>query len=221
MSETPPIPEKAYYKVAEVARLVGVKPYVLRYWESEFRLGRPQKNQNGQRLYHRRDIETLQLIRRWLYEEKVTIPNAKKQLRAMPQTSPGKPEGQPQLPLGFQGAPAQGEGPSPSPEVREEPNPPAVHAPESPAAGPVAEDSPPVAAQATAAPIAPNASRGTPASDAGTGVPSLEDAPPAQGLDARLRHVLLRDPTSRALVDQALREAQAILALAAERPPVR
>ena len=206
-SDSASLPEKAFYKIAEVARLVGVKPYVLRYWESEFRLARPQKTQSGQRLYHRRDIETLRLIRRMLYEDKVTIPNAKKQLRQTLHPSGEKLAAQPQLPLGFSGA-SPVEGAIATPEVPSSPAPASGE-------GGVGHELSPV-------PLAPAVAPSDEARVAmGSGAPPLEDAPPAQSLDTRLRHVLLRDPTSRALVDQALREAQAILALAAGSPPVR
>ena len=77
-----PIPDKAYFRIGEVARLLGVKPYVLRYWETEFRVIRPQKSRSQQRLYRRRDVELLRDIRRLLYEERYTIEGARKRLRA-------------------------------------------------------------------------------------------------------------------------------------------
>lgn len=81
MSSAPELPDKLYFKIGEVARLVGVKPYVLRYWETEFRVLRPEKSQTRHRLYRRRDVETLLLIRRLLHDERYTIEGAKRRLR--------------------------------------------------------------------------------------------------------------------------------------------
>jgi len=74
---------KLYYRIGEVSRITGVKPYVLRYWESEFRWMAPQKSRSQQRLYRRRDIEVIQLIKRLLYEERFTIAGARKRLREL------------------------------------------------------------------------------------------------------------------------------------------
>ena len=76
-------PEKRYYRIGEVARITGVKPYVLRYWESEFRWMSPAKSRSKQRLYRRRDIETIQLIKKLLYEDRFTIEGARKRLREL------------------------------------------------------------------------------------------------------------------------------------------
>lgn len=80
MSE-PELPDKLYFKIGEVAKLVGVKPYVLRYWETEFSVVRPGKTRSRHRLYRRRDVETLLEIRRLLYGERYTIEGAKRRLR--------------------------------------------------------------------------------------------------------------------------------------------
>lgn len=77
------IPEKRYYRIGEVSRLTGVKPYVLRYWESEFRWMAPQKSRSKQRLYRRRDIEMILLIKKLLYGQRYTIAGARKKLREM------------------------------------------------------------------------------------------------------------------------------------------
>ncbi len=81
--QRPPIdlPDKLYFKIGEVARLVGVKPYVLRYWETEFSVIRPGKTRSKHRLYRRKDVETLLEIRRLLYAERYTIEGAKRRLR--------------------------------------------------------------------------------------------------------------------------------------------
>src|SRR2546428_13940424 len=75
------LPDKLYFRIGEVARLVGVKPYVLRYWESEFSVLRPGKTRSRHRLYRRKDVETLLEIRRLLYAERYTIAGAKRRLR--------------------------------------------------------------------------------------------------------------------------------------------
>jgi DNA-binding transcriptional MerR regulator len=76
-----PVPDKAYFRIGEVARILGVKPYVLRYWESEFKTIRPQKSRSQQRLYRRRDVELLLRIKKLLYEERFTIAGARRKLR--------------------------------------------------------------------------------------------------------------------------------------------
>jgi DNA-binding transcriptional MerR regulator len=75
------LPDKLYFKIGEVSRLVGVKPYVLRYWESEFSVLRPGKTRSHHRLYRRKDVEMLLEIRRLLYTERYTIEGAKRRLR--------------------------------------------------------------------------------------------------------------------------------------------
>ena len=74
---------KIYYRIGEVSRITGVKPYVLRYWESEFRWMAPAKSRSKQRLYRKRDIEVIQLIKRLLYEERYTIAGARQQIREL------------------------------------------------------------------------------------------------------------------------------------------
>jgi DNA-binding transcriptional MerR regulator len=76
-------PEKRYYRIGEVSRITGVKPYVLRYWESEFRFMAPQKSRSKQRLYRRRDIDLILLVKKLLYEQRFTIAGARKKLREM------------------------------------------------------------------------------------------------------------------------------------------
>ncbi|TMA31552.1 MAG: MerR family transcriptional regulator [Deltaproteobacteria bacterium] len=77
------IPERRYYRIGEVSRITGVKAYVLRYWESEFRWMAPQKSRSKQRLYRRRDIEMILLIKKLLYGQRYTIAGARKKLREM------------------------------------------------------------------------------------------------------------------------------------------
>ena len=74
------LPPKLYFRIGEVASLVGVEPHVLRYWEREFRSIRPTKSAKGQRVYSRRDVENLMRVRELLYQEGFTIAGAKKRL---------------------------------------------------------------------------------------------------------------------------------------------
>lgn len=76
----PEIPDKFYFKIGEVSSLLGVKPYVVRFWETEFRLA-PSKNRSKHRVYKRQEVETLLEIRRLLYEERFTIEGAQKKLK--------------------------------------------------------------------------------------------------------------------------------------------
>lgn len=71
---------KLFYRIGEVSDLTGIQPYVLRYWESEFKLLHPRKNQAGQRVYKRRDIDLVLKIKALLYEERLTLEGAKKRL---------------------------------------------------------------------------------------------------------------------------------------------
>lgn len=77
------IPNKLYFRIGEVSDIVGVKPYVLRYWETEFPDIRPTKSKSGQRLYKRRDVELLLQVRELLYDERYTIDGAKQRLKEM------------------------------------------------------------------------------------------------------------------------------------------
>jgi DNA-binding transcriptional MerR regulator len=73
--------DKLYFKIGEVARLVGVKPYVLRYWETEFSILKPGKSRSRHRLYRRRDVELLLKIKDLLHNRRFTIEGARKKLR--------------------------------------------------------------------------------------------------------------------------------------------
>ena len=75
------IPDKPFFKIGETARLCRVKPYVLRYWETEFKSLKPQKTRSQQRLYRRRDVELLLKIRHLLYDKRYTIEGARSRLR--------------------------------------------------------------------------------------------------------------------------------------------
>ena len=81
------IPDKLYFKIGEVARIAGVEPYVLRFWESEFPVLSPQKADSGHRVYRRKDVETVIRIKELLYEKGYTIAGARKRLN--PRTPDG------------------------------------------------------------------------------------------------------------------------------------
>lgn len=77
------IPDKVFFKIGEVSRLTGLVPHVLRYWETEFGAIRPTKSPTGQRVYQRRDIEAILLIKKLLYEERFTIDGARARLKEL------------------------------------------------------------------------------------------------------------------------------------------
>ena len=88
------IPDKLYFKIGEVSNITGVEPYILRYWESEFKLVKPYRTKSNQRLYRRKDVESVLKIKKMLYDEKFTIAGAKKKIKVKEATEE-------QLPLGF------------------------------------------------------------------------------------------------------------------------
>lgn len=77
---TADIPDKLYFKIGEVAKLLDVKTHVLRYWESEFAALQPVKSRSNQRLYRKKDVETALLIKDLLYRQGFTIAGAQKKL---------------------------------------------------------------------------------------------------------------------------------------------
>ena len=78
------IPEdKRYFRIGEVSRIIGVEPYVLRYWESEFPQIRPSRADSKQRTYQKKDLELIKEIKRLLYEEKLTLEGARKRLKKL------------------------------------------------------------------------------------------------------------------------------------------
>ena len=80
---TPEIPNKLYFRIGDVSRIAGVKPYVLRYWETEFPAIGPKKSGSNHRLYRRKDVELILDIKRLLYQERYTIEGARKHLDAI------------------------------------------------------------------------------------------------------------------------------------------
>jgi len=91
------LPQKLFYRIQEVSRITGVKPYVLRYWEAEFPTLRPEKGPNDQRRYRPSDIVLVQKIKKLLYEEKFTIAGARKHIEAKA-NGPAVPSRRPQGP---------------------------------------------------------------------------------------------------------------------------
>ena len=81
-SGSPEIPDKLYFQIGEVSELLGVEPYVLRYWESAFPPLSPKKSGTGHRLYRRKDVELLLRIKHLLYEKRFTIEGARQTLQA-------------------------------------------------------------------------------------------------------------------------------------------
>jgi DNA-binding transcriptional MerR regulator len=80
--ETPEIPDKLYFRIGEVSRLLAVEAYVLRYWETEFPSLSPKKSDTGHRLYKRKDVEQLLQIKELLYAKRFTIEGARQTLAA-------------------------------------------------------------------------------------------------------------------------------------------
>ena len=85
-------PVKLYYRIGEVANIVGVETHVLRYWETEFRTIRPEKSRRGQRVYSRKDVERLLKVKELLYSQGYTIAGARRQMREPGTVLPGEVE---------------------------------------------------------------------------------------------------------------------------------
>ncbi|MCK5235650.1 MAG: MerR family transcriptional regulator [Deltaproteobacteria bacterium] len=75
------IPDKLYFKIGEVSKITKVKPYILRYWENEFSIISPKKNQGKQRVYSKRDVEIILYIKKLIQKEKLTLEGAKKKVK--------------------------------------------------------------------------------------------------------------------------------------------
>jgi len=82
------VTEKLYYRIGEIEAMTGIPAYVLRYWESEFKLLRPKKNPAGQRVYRQRDLDMVRRIKTLLYDERLTLEGAKKRLLAESRRGP-------------------------------------------------------------------------------------------------------------------------------------
>jgi len=82
LQAAPEIPDKLYFKIGEVSDLLGVEPYVLRYWETEFPVLSPKKSGTGHRLYRRKDVELLLRIKHLLRDKRFTIEGARQTLQA-------------------------------------------------------------------------------------------------------------------------------------------
>src|SRR5436305_9770043 len=87
------IPDKLYFRIGEVSRLAGLKPYVLRFWETEFPGLGPKKSGTGHRLYRRKEVELVLEIKRLLYEKRFTIEGARKFLENRTKPDPKPPAG--------------------------------------------------------------------------------------------------------------------------------
>ncbi|MBS1272326.1 MAG: HTH-type transcriptional regulator MlrA [Candidatus Marinimicrobia bacterium] len=85
--------KKLYYSIGEVAEMTDLKPYVLRYWETEFPILKPSKNRAGNRVYRDRDIELIFHIKDLLYDQKYTIEGARQQLEHYNEDGAGDTEG--------------------------------------------------------------------------------------------------------------------------------
>src|SRR6201987_2252605 len=82
LQAAPEIPDKLYFKIGEVSELLGVEPYVLRYWETEFSVLSPKKSGTGHRLYRRKDVELLLRIKHLLRDKRYTIEGGRQSLQA-------------------------------------------------------------------------------------------------------------------------------------------
>lgn len=89
-NEVPSFSDRLYYRIGEVSRITGVKPHVLRYWESEFRAIKPYKVGSLQRLYRKKDLDLILQIKKLLYEDGFTISGAKKKIRDMERVRKGQ-----------------------------------------------------------------------------------------------------------------------------------
>ena len=81
-ANAPEIPDKLFFRIGEVSTMLGLEPYVLRYWETEFPSLSPKKSGTGHRLYRRKDVELLLQIKHLLYEKRFTIDGARQHLLA-------------------------------------------------------------------------------------------------------------------------------------------
>ena len=111
-AQNPEIPDKLYFRIGEVSKLLDVEPYVVRFWETEFPGLAPKKSDTGQRLFRRKDVELLLRIKHLLYERKFTIEGARQAL--------GKGRKETEAPLEPPVVQQNLFGPDPIPTIREE-----------------------------------------------------------------------------------------------------
>lgn len=78
-----PVAPKEYYSISEVCDLVGLRPHVLRYWETQFPVLNPSKNRSGNRVYQRKEIKLILYVKHLLYDEKYTVEGAKQKLEQL------------------------------------------------------------------------------------------------------------------------------------------
>ena len=78
---TPEIPDRMYFKIGEVSEITGIESYVLRYWETEFKELTPEKSKSKQRMYEKKDIENILLIKKLLWQDRFSIEGARKKLK--------------------------------------------------------------------------------------------------------------------------------------------
>ena len=109
--DSPAIPDRLYFKIGDVARLCGVEPYVLRFWETQFPQLKPNKSGTGQRLYRRREVELALEIKRLVHEEGYTLSGARHALesghkRSTPEAASPVASERPQQPAQTAPAPA-------------------------------------------------------------------------------------------------------------------
>ncbi len=90
-----PVLKKAYYSIGEVCELAGLKPHVLRYWETQFEELAPDKNRAGNRVYRPREVKLVFLVQRLVHQEKYTIEGARKRLKEL-RSGGNRPENQPE-----------------------------------------------------------------------------------------------------------------------------
>jgi len=186
------VQKRLYYKIGEACKALGIQPYVLRYWETEFPALAPSKSRSGQRVYSQKELEIIRRIKELLYDEGYTIAGAKKKLET--ELSSG----------------SLGEGDDESAPVQAGPD----DEPEAPAAAPVAPASRRARPQAVKPPARPTAVPEVPETSPEINATSEEPAPALPESDAEERLGNLRSA-----VAKALREARDILALLDAKAP--
>jgi DNA-binding transcriptional MerR regulator len=113
------VQKRLYYKIGEACKALGIQPYVLRYWETEFPALTPSKSRSGQRVYSQKELEIIRRIKELLYEEGYTIAGAKKKLEGeLAAGSLGEPDGEEPEEEASAEPPAPEPAPAPPPEPR-------------------------------------------------------------------------------------------------------